>query len=272
MRFSIKNKVLFIFIFCIYFISCKEENKALDKFVIPRIVQTMKFDTIGNYECKFLEGTQHYFISKYPFEKSITFLYDTTNGYKTIKQDSTFYKDYNPDYKSLSDSLKHDGLQVILSNKPLSYVHRFQNQNDKIIIGYEYFPCFIVNETKNDKLLEGKDGFVFAIQLAQDSNKHWFPIEMRAMDFCGNGYFNLIIHPNEFAIIKINKYSGTYKTKLKLFLINGDCTYTSNEIDGYINYSQFYLNKKSYDYERFVKYKSKEVYGYTLKDFENEDN
>ncbi len=267
-----RNDIFFVTTFCVFIFSCHHEKKSKDKFSVPKIIQTMKFDSIEKYNSNFLNANQSDFIGKFMFHDNIILEYETHDGYKFIKHDTAFYHDFirenDKRYYHNSDSLLYDGLQIVLSNNTIDYKYRYQNDTNSIV-GTEFYPCFIVNETQNSKLLKGKDGFVFGIQLAQDSNGMWFPIEIPIMDFCGNGGFKLVIHSKEFALIRLQKYTGNFKTKIKFLLINGDCQYSSNEIDGFINYSQFYFNRKEYDYERYKKYNEKSIYGYTLKDFED---
>lgn len=90
---------------------------------------------------------------------------------------------------------------------------------------------------------------MFAIQEALDDNGDWRPIEGRGFDFCGNGYWGLKIHSNEFMTILFPKYAGDFKTKIRVRIKNHDIIYVSRPFEGTINKKQFYFGKdRDYHY------------------------
>jgi hypothetical protein len=119
--------------------------------------------------------------------------------------------------------------------------------------GNFYYPVYIVNQTPNTKLFIGKDGHIFAIQEALDEEGYWRPIEGRGFDFCGNGYWGLKIHSDEFITVLFPKYEGDFKTKLRVRIKNDDMIYVSLPFDGVINKNQFILDKeRDYHYRKLI--------------------
>lgn len=133
------------------------------------------------------------------------------------------------------DSVSTDGLQLMMD-----YPTTFKLEDPYMKTDAQY-PVYIYNETSGPKILWGKDRRVFAIQEALDSSGTWRPIEGQPFDFCGNGRWGMIIHPGEFALFGMIKYSGDYETKIRVRLVNGSSIYTSQPVKAKINYAQFKL-------------------------------
>ena len=109
-----------------------------------------------------------------------------------------------------------------------------------------YFPVYVVNQSTKPQLFAAKDNHVFAIQEAMDKEGKWRPIEMRGFDFCGNGHWFTAMKPKEYMMFLVPKYSGNYKTQLRIRLRIGNEILFSEAFEGNIRESQFYLpeNKK----------------------------
>jgi len=112
----------------------------------------------------------------------------------------------------------------------------------------EYYPVFFVNSTPSDKLFLGKDRYVFGIQEAFDTCDFgsWLPIEGRGFDFCGNGYWKLVVHPEEFVIVLMRKYKGGFETGVRVRFQLGESLYVSKPYKGVINEKQFLVEDSSY--------------------------
>lgn len=269
----IRKKLTYIlFVVLFGFISCKRDTKKGTSFKYPIYLTKTAFDTILENESLYMSGNDNIIINKYALNTdSIIILKGETARINNLSKDVIGCDGNFDKIMKLNDSLKNDGLEIYFNNNPVAYksdlISAFHHDS---IIGLEHYPCYIVNETKNDKLLKGKDSHIYAIQEAQDSNGHWFPIENYMFDFCGNGGREYIIHSNEYMLVLFRKYHGNYKTKIRVVIENNNCIYTSNAISGYINYSQFYLNRRD-DYERYKKKVNQIIYGRTFKDFEVQD-
>lgn len=111
-----------------------------------------------------------------------------------------------------------------------------------------FFPIYVVNSSQTPNVFAAKDGYVFAIQEAQNREGKWYPIEMKGFDFCGNGHWFRVLEPKEFMMFLMPKYTGNFKTKLRVRLKIGRKTLFSMLYEGYINEKQFNLYcKKNID-------------------------
>src|SRR6185295_1398264 len=162
----------------------------------------------------YIDDASTFFINKYRFG-------DTVKIDNEGDRNTTFGSDYitgdSASLRRLRDSLSSDGLQVIPDysmNIPVRWTTNSKN-------GF-YFPIYVVNETKSDKLFTVRERYVSAIQEAKDRGQKWRPIKSRKFSFVGNGRWALIIHPNEFAMIITAKYEGSFKTLLRVRMRIGD--------------------------------------------------
>ncbi len=205
------------------------QEKKLDKFEIPTIIQTENIDSVTYFVNRSLSETRGEFISKYKFSESITI---------SEKQDTSLLQDFIWEYfRPYDDSLATDGFQL-----KTDYKTTFAHRSCWGDFGH-YFPVFVVNETNETKLFLGKVGSMFAIQEALDSSRQWRPIESNAFEFCGNAYWGLKVHPKEFVLFVMPKYSGDFETLLRVRLKIGDNIYVSQPYKGTINPNQFYLKR-----------------------------
>lgn len=108
------------------------------------------------------------------------------------------------------------------------------------------FQCFILLLTvifliSCDSENEIKHLDVFGVQEAiNDTEKEdWKPIEVMGFDFCGNGRWGLVVHPKEFIVVLMRKYSGDYETEIRTKFKIGNTFFVSEPFQGEINESQF---------------------------------
>lgn len=225
------------------------EIQTQKTFKIPVLIQDSFTKPIEVFNTNSINQSMSVFIGKSAFCDT----YSMTNYYNN-----------NPNYKNdfidrkelwLSDSLKTDGFELFPDYKKTVI---WTNQEDERT--FSYYPVYVVNNTPNTKLFKGKSQHVFSIQEALDSNKKWRPIEGRKLFFCGNGFWGLKIHSNEFVALLIPKYEGTFKTKIRIRIEIGDIIYVSTPYEGYINEKQFYFNKDDeYLYKPIVNNKTTEI-------------
>ncbi|WP_276135082.1 hypothetical protein [Polluticoccus soli] len=115
------------------------------------------------------------------------------------------------------------------------------------------YPVFVFNETSSRKMLDIASG-INAIHEALDSSGIWRPIEYNAkmeMLLCGTGAGAVLIRPQEFAVFYMPRYTGSYRTSLRVRLYTNEHVYLSPPFTGRINYSQFYLSKVSLPHAHF---------------------
>lgn len=154
---------------------------------------------------------------KHPFKKSGLTIYANTTQHLTLNR----YKYYvqvpaNPSMKETSETEEKLVDQFVKS-----------------------FPVFIKNPTRDTLLIETQDQAVFMIQEAKDEDGKWKPIEYWLHAFCGNSYADYKLPPMHIAVVKVVKYTGNFKTEMRLKLKNGTETIYSNIFEGSINKSQF---------------------------------
>jgi hypothetical protein len=237
-----KNLIILSVVLTIY--SCGENNnRVVDaNFKIPVIQQPTTTDTIEYSHPDFITGVYPIFAGKSKFCDTLEL---TEMGWR----DTSCREDFIPVYISWnSDTLKYDGFELYPDyNTTVVSIPYFENK------GYYCYPIYVVNQTPSMKTFTGKDDHVYAIQEALDSNQVWRPIEARGYEFCGNGSWDLKIHPGEFAVVLIHKYKGNYKTKLRVRLAVNLNTYVSAPFEGTIDYKQFYLDREEgYYYSELI--------------------
>jgi hypothetical protein len=220
----------------LFLVACNNQKKDLEirtTFSIPFVYQEKTSDSIYFHNEDFLSHAFTSFFGKSKF-------CDTLKIPIKPEIDTTFYRDFLfESFRNELDSLGLDGFEIFPDYK--TSVSKIVFDND---YGNYFYPVYIVNQTPNTKLFIGKDSHVFAIQEAIDEKGDWRPIEGRAFDFCGNGYWGLKVNTNEFITVLIQKYAGDYKTKLRVRIQNRDIIYVSKPFDGIINKKQFILNKE----------------------------
>jgi hypothetical protein len=87
--------------------------------------------------------------------------------------------------------------------------------------------------------LDTYDGEVSMIQEAVNKKGEWQPIEFYAYGDCGFGHHIISIQKGEQVRILTTRYSGDFKTRIRLKLLTKNGVFYSEEFDGHINASQF---------------------------------
>jgi hypothetical protein len=146
-----------------------------------------------------------------------------------------------PGHRALenADSLNTDGLEVIADYGRDVVYERPGKHPAALFPPRVTYPVYVVNSTPRNKVLYGKDRWVYAVQEAQDSTGRWRPIESKGPDYCGNGRWALKIRPGQMAVFLADKYAGDFVTRLRVRLQNGNTRYVSAPYWGRINEQQF---------------------------------
>ncbi|WP_118975979.1 hypothetical protein [Taibaiella koreensis] len=171
------------------------------------LAQPLVKDTVVCYQLKSLEDCANIFAGKSAFTDTLLIPCKETDLKTTYTSDVIREWEFEADPKTFSfDSLKvvPDYNTTVLKNE---YVPD---------IAVTFYPVYLVNSTGTIRAFAGKDSYTFAIQEAMDKKGNWWPIEARVYDFCGNGTWLLKIRPGEFATILFHKYTGSFKTKLRV--------------------------------------------------------
>lgn len=108
------------------------------------------------------------------------------------------------------------------------------------------YPVYIFNNSSKKTIIQNPvggriDKDLYVILEGIDKNGEWQPINYwEQFSFvCGTGHRNYVLNPKSFLIVAIKKYSGHYRTKLRVKFKNFDDIHYSNVFDGYIDYCQF---------------------------------
>ncbi|PCI95700.1 MAG: hypothetical protein COB15_11890 [Flavobacteriales bacterium] len=234
-------KYFFFYIFSLLLlIGCRPDA---EKFEIPALINSQYNDTLDqvDFKAKILTGVFPEFVGKYNFTKNLDI--------NPSNRDSTFWNDFIDDYRSVSigDSVDVNGFELIVDYKTTIYYNRYVSYgHSKTLLSY--YPVYFVNSTNSDKIFLGKDSYTFGIQEARLNEKYsdWHPIESRGYDFCGNGTFGIIVKPNEFVLILMKKYTGTYKAPMRVRFKQNESIYVSKPFYGFIDTAQFTIEDSSY--------------------------
>ncbi|WP_146185032.1 hypothetical protein [Flavobacterium pallidum] len=121
-----------------------------------------------------------------------------------------------------------------------AYFEREKFQKQKYISSY---PVLIFNPSQQTAYVsEGNFMHFQMIQEALDSDGKWKPIDFQWSDD-GGGCIPINLHykllPRHYIGASVIKYSGDFKTKIRVKMKSGNDVYYSNEITGHINHSQF---------------------------------
>lgn len=227
-------------------ISCKtnSDNNDLTIFKCPQIINSYFSDTISStpYQAESVSEVFPIFVGKYKFQNII----DINPEYR----DTALYKDFVASYSQirLEDSLDVNGFELIIDYENSIKYNQFYHYKHASRL-FDHYPIYFVNSTKNDKIFYGKDRYVFGIQEAVDRKENygeWRPIEARGFDFCGNGRWALIVHPQEFVLVLMRKYKGDYETQMRVRFEVGENIFVSRPFKGKINKKQFTIQDSSY--------------------------
>jgi hypothetical protein len=223
-------------------------NKKTLAFKKPAIIQPTTKDSITFIKRDFLARFFPIFEGKHKFTDTLYISDKWVN-------DTTYRNDFIYDYRTYSsDSFRSDGFEIIPDYSSAIYKNRYSLKQANY-----YYPVYIVNQTLTVKEFPGKDDYLFGLEEALDTNKEWRPIEGRGFDFCGNGYWGLKVHPQEFVVALFPKYAGNYKTRLRVKIRVGNNIYVSSSFEGTINEKQFYLKKEDNLYRELIEDKASAI-------------
>lgn len=209
-------------------------EQSLKVFQVPEVFRTDTISTLLPQKSKYLQSYSPSFLGKFAFGDILLldnhWPEDPENDFLYFMRDSLDY-------------FASDGLQLI--PRPDIQLPDLNNKNNRTAA---YFPVFIPNETRETKLLFGKNFHLHALHEARDSSGNWRPIEYRGFDWCGTGSWSweLRLHPQEYAAMLMPLYRGNYATELRVIFKNGENKIISKPYAGTISYEQFYFEPDSY--------------------------
>ena len=131
-------------------------------------------------------------------------------------------------YSFYLNTNEKEGLKIIVDTTQIIYKFSEESSASKS------HPVFIYNFSEKDYVV-GFGALLYMHLEAKNDEGEWKPIEEQGGYFCGTGIYNHILKPNNICLSSVYKYSGDFKTKLRLKHLGN----YSNEFEGYINLEEF---------------------------------
>lgn len=232
-----RNIYYIILLIIVIVTSCKNE-KALEKFEIPQIIQLDTHDTVEYANTNSINGIYAIVVGKYKFSNTFKIHFDSL--WKYCSFDTSDISDISSSQYRKSECIKSDNSDMtgfrLVTDYNTDIGFRRNSRYDKY---HHVFPIYIINDSEQTKTLLGKESWVFALQEAKNRHGVWQLIEEDGLDGCGNGYWRLQVHPKEFVMFLMNKYSGDFQTSLRIKLRVGQCEYVSEPYTASISEKQF---------------------------------
>ncbi len=119
---------------------------------------------------------------------------------------------------------------------------------------------FIINTSKDTAYFSHVGVFLSIIQEVKNKNGEWHPIEYRTPKYYNHAADIFELYPNECIVVKTMKYTGPFKTEMRLKVKNGDQVYYSNTYRGSIDTMQFHLPEDYYNYRSWGNWLSEEEF------------
>ncbi len=241
--------------FILLFSFCSKRESQYPRLIVPEIENVVEVNTKHMLQSQpediLMNFTEDTLISQKwnrNIEKeSVNFNEDTLMPRYDLKIiiDTSYNFHYkNFEYKWLDLSMKIDSLKKFdLKGMDLedaignAHFSKLTNLRKKQVKAY---PLLIFNnENSNSYLFNGLNGLQL-IQEAKDEDGKWKPIEYLANSpgcIISHSFYKL--KPKKYFATAIMKYHGDFKTKIRVKILLNKYYYYSNEIDGFINRSQF---------------------------------
>jgi hypothetical protein len=140
-----------------------------------------------------------------------------------------------------SDSLSTDGLEVLAD-----YPRTLFDTPPGDSVAYPTYPVYVANATPRTKYVYGWGSGVYAIQEAVDRAGVWRPIERVGDAWCNMGNWALALRPRRFVVFLARKHGGSFATRLRIRLQNGESRYVSRPYPGRIDERLFTVSRKDY--------------------------
>ncbi|AEE53606.1 hypothetical protein Halhy_5783 [Haliscomenobacter hydrossis DSM 1100] len=218
---------------CYAAFSCAKKSESPTSFHLPQVISITKSDSLRLFEANSIMEQSAFMLGVFGFTDTLDFIRHKPFPLLQLPEDQ-----YD---KSTWDSLPSYGLEMYPDyQKDVFWPVALRNGN-----GTCFYLVFIANNTTGIKSFFGTDSYAFAIQEAQDSSGHWYPIEMSGI-YWGCSRWCIQMETKTFAVLLLPKYNGDFKTKLRVRLRNGDQTYVSQSFEGMIDHQQFKMHPNAY--------------------------
>lgn len=218
-------------------LSC-QQTISTPRFRIPVIIQQPDTGSVVKRNVDHVIESSFYIYGKFPFKDSIAFI--PTRLKNVIPADDLIHEYSRP---KIEDTLATDGFQLFIDAASTLHFKVYDTEE-------YYIPLYVVNETNRTKVFIGKDNHAFGLIEAVDTTIYdWKPITCDQFDFCGNGYLGIKVHPGEFVLCLIPKFTGNHQGRMRIRLKMGESLYVSSFYSGTFNYSQFEIKKGTWPYD-----------------------
>jgi len=148
------------------------------------------------------------------------------------KQTPSIEPDYcfsNSNKNSIYDTDEKKGLEILVDTTQII----FKKSNYGNDFGKSH-PVFLYNFSKEKQVI-GFGSLLYMNLEAKNGNGDWKPVEIQYHYYCGTGVYSYTLDENEICVSSVYKYSGDFKTKLRLRHLGN----YSNEFEGYVNLDEF---------------------------------
>lgn len=118
---------------------------------------------------------------------------------------------------------------------------------------HSYFPLFIINSSKQDKLFIQQEDELDVVQEAQHPNQIHEYYAITFLPIFGTRDIGILIRPNEYLLYFIPKFQGGITTELRLRYKTGNSTIVTKPFKGQINLNQFNTDQNAYLNDKIIK-------------------
>lgn len=166
----------------------------------------------------------------------------------TLAQDSTSTGNRRAWYHTTQQTSIDSSSVVKVNNQVYFQFHTGEDADTSIHFGLyrndvnpkDFFITYLVNTTDSTIRIKRQDRSLIMIREAIDQKGNWTPIEYWVYSGCGNSYHNpLELKSGNCVAIPTRKYSGDFKTQVRLKFRNGDHLTYSDPYEASINKSMF---------------------------------
>lgn len=237
-----------IIICFVFWCACASDTKtvAIRNISLPPFVSVDSLADLSatRYNTNVISASKPHFIGVYTFGDTLFLPYNRDKLLDKYRLFLDFGRDSIKKAKAeASWYLPTNGLQLIADTTTIGLGRQ------KLMA---YMSIYIINKTRENKKIHGKDDVLYGIQEAQDKEGVWQPIEGEVQVGCGCCGWSAVIQPNQFAIALVRKYEGSFKTNIRTRLQIGDSIYISPPYSGSINSAQFLLDKRGFVYDKIT--------------------
>lgn len=221
---------LSLLLFALAMYSYRDSGGVEKKFVVPVIKDTFRHaGHMVNVNYPVIRNYGVYIVSS--FKKEI----DVKKYFDTLKESKISHPSNVANLHFLSIYI--DTSVTLTDYRVLRYLKSYDEEGERKGEFYKCFPVYLVNNSNSLPIEIGTNGIGLSIQLeALNKQRQWQSIGCKRVLICGTGLTSMYLNAKSFALTKIFRYAGSYKTKVRVRLGK----IVSNSITMNINPGQFF--------------------------------